>query len=402
MRFNFGSGSGITAGPKSSGCSVFGILFGLVLVPLGFYLVYHGEIRLINHGEVFEGVTMMTVDAAKAATEGAVKFKGTPKCEPVTVEHYDKPVIHFSTTLEEYEREEDSDGDVDYDWNTKDSKSQFAPFSIGDIQVAPDKAKVVGAVTVFKGIKPVNSYRNFFDPKIVDSRTPQVGDQRLTVNVIDVGKELIVFGDIASGAVGGGSTFVVSALSEQATTDALKTEYKIWYWVTKVGAVFCIGFGILAIFGPLLSLVGWIPFIGNRISGAFGCVAFLFALVSVVLITVLIKLFWVMLILAAVGITVGMIIAVKSPRTAPVKAGAAPAAPAPTPAVTPAPTPTIAPAPTPTPTPAPMPTPTPTPTPTAPPQAGTEQEAPKCPACGAEVGAEDKHCSACGAKLRED
>ncbi len=335
MRLNIGSAA--TGSAKSGGCSIFGIFFGILLVPLGFYLVYHGEVKLINHGKVFESVEMMSTEAALGTAEGTVKFKGVPQAELLSVEYYDKGVIYFSRTLEEYEREEDEDGEVDYDWNTKDSASKFADFVIEGIKVGAGKAKPVGAEKVFEGIKPVNAWRDYFDPKLVDSRSPEVGDQRLTVRVIDAGKELIVFGDILDGTVAGGTTFVISALGDQATTDALKTEYKIWYWVIKGGAVFCIGFGILAIFGPLLSLVGYIPFIGNKISGAFGCVAFVFGLISVLLVTLLIKLFWVIVILAVLGIGVGVLIAVKSPRTPP---GAEQQAPTPGPTPTPVPTPT--------------------------------------------------------------
>lgn len=342
MRLNIGSAA--TGGAKSGGCSIFGIFFGILLVPLGFYLVYHGEVNLINHGKVFEGVEMMTSQAALSTKEGTVKFKGVPEAEFLTVEYYDKAVIYFSRTLEEYEREEDEDGEVDYDWNTKDSASKFADFTVDSIKVGAAEAKPVGATKVFEGIKPVNAWRDYFDPKLVGTRSPEVGDQRLTVRVIDAGEELIVFGDIVDGTVAGGTTFVISALGDQATTDALKTEYKIWYWVFKGGAVFCIGFGILAIFGPLLALVGYIPFIGDKISGAFGCAAFAFALVSVLVVTLLIKLFWVIVILAVVGIGVGIAIAIKSPRTPP---GAPPEAGAQTPPPTPTPTPTPTPEPTP-------------------------------------------------------
>ena len=37
------------------GCgSIFGVFFGIVLVPLGFFLAIYGEVRLVDHGKVFE------------------------------------------------------------------------------------------------------------------------------------------------------------------------------------------------------------------------------------------------------------------------------------------------------------------------------------------------------------
>ena len=395
---NLASGAARGGGAKSSGCSIGGILFGLLLVPLGFYLVYHGEVKLINHGKVFESVEMMSADAALASEGEAVKFKGMPQGEFLTVEHYDTAVVYFSRSLEKFVEETDEDGEVERDWETEDTTSKFADFAIGKIKVEAGKAKAVGAEQVFQGIKPVNSWHDIFDERIADSRSPQVGDERLTVRVIDALKELIVCGDMKNGTVGGGTTFVISALGDQATTDQLKTEYTVFYWLMKVGAVFCIGGGIMAIFGPLLSLVGYIPFIGTRMTGAFGCAAFAFGLVSVLLVTLFIKLFWVLLVLLVVGLAVGISIAVKSPRDAP---GHAPAAAGAPPTPTPAPTPT--PTPTPTPVPAPTPTPVPTPTPMPTPVATTEDaEDRHCTECGAEVEAGEKFCGSCGHKLGED
>lgn len=410
MQINIGSGSGMASGGKRGGCSLFGIIFGLFLVPLGFYLVYYGEARLVNHGKVFDSVEMMTVEQAKTAPDGSqVKFKGIPDAEPLYAERYEKPVVYFSRTIEEYEREEDSDGDVSYSWNTKESTYKFAPMNIEDINVEANRAKPVGATTVFVGIRPTNFYRDTYDPSLVD-RSPKVGDRRLTVKVIDVGQELVVFGDKMGNTVAGGTTFVVSAMSEQATSEQLHTEYKIWYWAIKGIAIFCIGFGILSIFGPLLTLVGYIPFIGTRMTGAFGCFAFAFAGIAVILTTLLIKLLWPILILAALGIIIGVTIAIKSPSRPPSEA-AGPIR-TETPAAMPpagVPQAPVEPAPTPVPTPTPDATPVPTPTPvTAPTEEAAaeddeasddEQAGPKCPACGETVGESDWHCMNCGAKL---
>jgi len=76
----------------SLGCSLFTGLFGLLLVPLGFFLVYYGETRLVNHGKVVERVPMMTVEQAQAVGTGTVKFRGKPEGEFLKVPRYDRPV----------------------------------------------------------------------------------------------------------------------------------------------------------------------------------------------------------------------------------------------------------------------------------------------------------------------
>lgn len=393
MQLNLGSARNIgPARATGGGCSIGGIFFGLLLVPLGFYLVYHGEVKLINHGKVFERVQMMTTADARAADQAQVKFRGTPKGTWLKVDYYDKPVVYFDRRVEQYEQDEDSDGNVTYDWeSTSESTSKWADFSIDDIKVSPANAKAVGSKEVFVGIKPKNSWRDKYDASIVAGHQPQVGDMRLTVSVIEPGQDLIVFGDMKSGSVSSGTTFVVSALDDGATTQQLKTEYKIFYWLIKLGAVFAIGMGILSIFGPLLTLVGYIPFIGTRMTGAFGVLAFGFAIAAVIVVTLLIKLFWVIVVLAVVGIAVGVLVAIKSPRTPP---SAAPALQAATPSQPPQPASIPQPAQTPTPTGVPQPV-----APAAP--APADAQPAFCSNCGAEVGPDDKHCAKCGHKLRD-
>ena len=259
-------------------------------MPLGFYLVYHGEARLVNHGKVFERVEMASPEAAANVT-GLVKIKGQPVGQFLSHARWDGLALYFRNTVEEYEREEDADGDVDYEWNQVSSDSKWADFSIGDIKVQPKNANPVGEETVYEGYKP-----KFAGDFSVDAmgRSPEVGDQRLEVEVLDAAKEIIVLGEMLSGTISGGSTFVVSTLGDTATAEALKTEYKITYWLMKGGAVLAIWFGILAIFGPLTTIVGYIPLIGERISGGLVMAALVFAIVAVGIVTVFLKLFWIL------------------------------------------------------------------------------------------------------------
>jgi len=298
----------------SLGCSLFTGLFGLLLVPLGFFLVYYGETRLVNHGKVVERVPMMTVEQAQAVGTGTVKFRGKPEGEFLKVPRYDRPVVYFRETLEQYEQERNAEGEVEYDWNTRESKSQFVPFRIGGLRVSPERAKVVGAQKVFEGLRPADSPRRDFAPMQKSSRSPRVGDERLTLWVIPAHKELLVFGDLVEGTVAGGSTFVVSALDEAGTIRALKTEYSVFYWLIKGGAVLAIGLGLWMMFGPLLTVLGHLPFVGSQISCLFAAAAFLFAILVVALVTLLIKFAWVIGVVSLVVLGVGIVLAVRVAR----------------------------------------------------------------------------------------
>jgi hypothetical protein len=356
---------GVGRGARAGCGAIFGVIMGLALVPVGFYLVYHGEKRLVNHGKVFERIEMTSPDTAAQAS-GLVKIKGQAVGEFLSHPRWDGQALFYRATVEEYEREEDAEGEVDYDWNTVSTDEKWASFSVGSVKVAAEGANPVGEEKVYEGAKPT-----FAQDFSVDalSRSPKEGDQRLEVEVLDGTREVIVLGEMQDGSISGGSTFVVSTLDEAATTQALKTEYKIAYWLMKGGAVLGIWVGILLIFGPLMSIVGYIPFIGRGISAALVFGALLVAVVSVGLITLFIKLFWVLAAIVAVALVLLIWRGIASPRQAPSARTGAPGAAAGQP---PIPRPAAA--------------------------AAAEI---KCPKCGSSISRTDKFCTECGARLDE-
>lgn len=327
MNFNFGSGGGAgTSGGGCAGCgtgcgAIFGLLFGLLLVPAGFYMVYYGEAKLVNHGVVFARTALLPVEAAAKVTEGLVKFKGQPKGEFLRVQRYDKPVLYWDTDIEEYREKRDSDGDITHSWDSVGGETKWAPFAIGPLKINPEKAKPVGQKMVFKGVKKRNSYT--FDPTVSDS-SPSVGDRRLKLRVIDADSQLVVLGDPDGQTCSGGSSFVVSALDEAGTEKALRTEYKIFYWLLKGGAGLLIWLGLIAIFAPLTSLLGGMPVVGGPLGGAFVFASLVFSAVIVGVATFALKFFWIVAILAAVALVAIIVFGISLSRK---RATAPPSAP---------------------------------------------------------------------------
>jgi len=394
--FNIGSGAaavGSAGRGCKSGCgSVFGIIFGIILVPLGLYLTYHGEIKLVNHGKVFDGIEMMQPDAAKSMDGQLVKISGQPEGQFISLPEWDGQALYFRDATEEYEQETDSEGETTEEWNTKQSRSEWTDFTVGSVEVRPgENTNPVGEEEVY------SAYKKKFETAFhvgTSSSNPQVGDQRRTIDVLDASKSVVVLGEMSGGSIQGGSSFVVSTLNEGATSQALHTEYKIAYWAMKGGAVMAIFVGILLIFGPLTWLVGHVPFVGDSLSCGFAAIAFVVALVSVGVITIFIKAFWILIILAVLLIAFVVIRGITTPRGGP---GAGRATPPPgTPPVQPAqptPQPSVPTPQAPRPSDA-APAATVPPAQPAPPEAA---EAPKfCANCGKPLEAGAKFCKECG------
>ncbi|MEN6549848.1 MAG: hypothetical protein ABFE07_27720 [Armatimonadia bacterium] len=332
MSFNFslGNSGGVSAGTGgcagcSTGCgAIFGLLFGLLLVPAGFYMVYYGEAKLVNHGVVFARTAMLPVEAAAKVKEGLVKFKGQPKGEFLRVPRYDKPVLYWDTDIEEYQEKRDSDGDRTHSWESVGGETKWAVFTIGPLKINPEKAKPIGQKMVFKGVKKRNAAT--FDPAVSDS-SPAVGDRRLELRVIDANSPLIVLGDPDGQTCCGGSTFVVSALDEAGTEKALRTEYKVFYWMLKIGAGLAIWLGLIAIFAPLTGLLGGMPLVGGSLGAAFAFGAFVFSALMVAVATFALKFFWLVAILAALALVAVVAVGIGMSRK---RAAAAPSAQIPT------------------------------------------------------------------------
>lgn len=395
-----GGSAGVRTGGRGcgGGCgAVFGVILGILLVPLGLYLTYYGEIKLVNHGKIFDGITMIQPDAAASMDGQMVKISGPPEGEFLEIRQWDGQALYVHTSVEEYQREEDSDGEVSYEWESVGSESQWASFSVGPIKVQPgNNTNAVGEQQVY------SAYKKKFETDFHAGTEPgsaQVGDQRMTIQVLDATKPVIVVGEVSGGSIQSGGptgTFVVSTLNEGATSQALHTEYKISYWAMKGGAMMAIFVGILLTFGPLTWLVGHVPFVGESLSCGFAAIAFVIAVLSVGLVTLFIKAFWILIILAVLLIAFAVIRGVTTPRGGPgtgavvPPAGAPPAQPTAPPGVSiPSAQPAVP----------PVSVPTATPEPSAP--AAEAQAGPKfCSQCGTRLDPASKFCQSCGARVQ--
>lgn len=402
-RFSVGSGTGGSSrGKGGCGGAVMGVLIGIIMIPVGFYLAYYGEAKLVDHSRVFDGVEMVQPDAAMAMGGELVKFSGQPEGEFLDIPEWQGDALYWVSRVEEYVREEDSEGDVSYRWNSvSNSPNWVNSFEVPPVTVRPGGAHPVGRQEVYSAYK--RSFETGFHTH-TEPGSPEVGDQRKTIEVLDARNQVIVLGQMSNGTVESGRSFIVSTLNEQQTYDTLRSEYVAAYWGIKAGAVFLIFFGIMSVFGPLTRLVGYIPMVGEGISCAFAAVAFVFAVVSVTVITVFMKAFWFLVVLAMLAVIFLIIRGVTTPRsrpgdgdpTAPPPGGpyppegpAPPASPGvePDPAVAAPPPPSAA---------VPRPAETEAPTPSEEPQESASSGSKFCANCGEGLDPGSKFCASCG------
>ena len=230
--------------------ALLGTLFGLSILTAGMYLAYHSEAVLVNHGRVFDAVKLTAPNQATAQGE-LVKIHGRPTGDFLSTKHFDAPVIYLRETIDRYTGSNDEKADVIHGWETVSSTTQWAPFMLGDITVIPHKARPMGEREIHRSVKSRQTGGQF------DAGFPETwaaaGDLRRVIHVIEADTKIVVFGRLTGKTISGGSTFIVSRVSESVTGGFLHTDHKMHYQGLKVAALLCIWVGFLWIFRPLVA-----------------------------------------------------------------------------------------------------------------------------------------------------
>lgn len=299
----------------------------IFLIPIGIGLILWGPFILWNaefqHRALdYQSSVMMQEDSDES---GHVKVKGVPnvaealECPPSEALE-DQTCLSVVKTVSEFTRKEveqctstrpsnvirslpeqcDSKGEncepcylVEKEsWESIDSESQFAAFSLGKYNVPSRfEAEVLGEQSYVEYESVESRSDSFF---LTDERTPSKvnavpGDREYSYQYITSSQDIIVSGlaneSLEIGA--GEKTFVISALTDAETLAALQSKDNMSKWGLRVMSLLMVVFGFVFIFNTIaaipLMLVKIIPFLGkpleNGISSVISMVAGLIGLV---------------------------------------------------------------------------------------------------------------------------
>jgi len=143
---------------------------------------------------------------------------------------------------------------------------------------------------------------------------PSVGDQRLAYSFVPTQGQFTAVGGYAAGSLKpyiyeGSETFLMLAPgTAEALQALLHGEHVTTTWILRIVGFLLMWFGLAAIFAPLTTLLSFIPLIGGMGRGLVSLVMGVVALVLTALTIILAKLFWLLLILAVIGIVVMLVI----------------------------------------------------------------------------------------------
>jgi hypothetical protein len=142
------------------------------------------------------------------------------------------------------------------------------------------------------------------------SVSPELGDERMTINYLNTDEELVVIGDLMNGQISGGDEFIISNQGNEGLLSGLKSEETAWYWIMKFVIWLLLFIGLSSIVGPLIAVLDFIPLVGSAARWVGGVIAAILALIIVVLATLLIRFWWLWLVLIIlfVGLVVGALL----------------------------------------------------------------------------------------------
>ncbi|MBC8443208.1 hypothetical protein H8D79_00630 [PVC group bacterium] len=140
---------------------------------------------------------------------------------------------------------------------------------------------------------------------------PKVGDIRLTFAGIEPGANLFVCGKLngttVEPTVYKDITYqIVAATTEAEVLSQLQSEHKIITWICRIGGFLAMWIGMCLMIGPLTFLLSYIPVLGGLASGLLNFVFGVIALVLTLLTILLVRLFWILLVLALAAVVWGI------------------------------------------------------------------------------------------------
>ncbi|HEC65171.1 MAG TPA: hypothetical protein ENI23_07755 [bacterium] len=303
---------------SSTGC----ILLAPVFIFLAFFILFKGE--------TFQKSSIVVQDlpleqaADVTATEGMHKIAGDPEVtKTVTAPEFGE-VLYYSAKTEEYKEVEEKDTrtEVYYEdgvrrereveqtkivdkWVQEDSDSGWGEFKLGEYTIKPAAAKE-------ELLLDEAEYRNFlggefFEHDPGNSIPVELGDERILLSYLAVDAEdMIVIGEIQGDTISGGEVFIVSNKSDGQLLQDLEAQESLLFWASKIGAFILLSIGFQTLFAPILILTNFIPIAGKMARSAASGIAGLLAFLLVIFGTIVIKFFWIIIVLCGL-VTVGLV-----------------------------------------------------------------------------------------------
>lgn len=298
-----------------------GIFTGFLFIIASFVLTYMVA-NQVKHSETIAALPIQTPEQVEGI-DGMVKIQGEPNYSNVMVAPFtETDALYYSYSEEEYAVREvektrtvTEDGQdiretyivFEADWETLNTDSAWATFSMGNIAISPESAKTkFNSTTFYESTEDVDYAKTdaygyaFTQEELVNV----VQKRRHTVTGVPAdGQTLIVVGSNSGDVISSGEegTFFVSNMTDAQLQASQETTEKRNFWLMVAAAWLLMTSGFTMFFGPITHLLNIIPGVGDLAKSLLGIV---FGVISAIVLFVAFigfKFWWAILILLLIG-----------------------------------------------------------------------------------------------------
>lgn len=351
-----GSSNPIAKKMRSIGNSIKGVGCGFIMLIIGLVLIYQSVYGVKEYSKILAALPMQEASESMG-NEELVKVKGsvdvpTPveysyekcanaQCFGETTPSKTELAMYISVDKQRFEivehvrtetRTRNVGGDeveeqvevkeYNEEWVSKESKVIWADFTLNG------KVTVKGSADTKLMIDPVEkevanvkidnlSALNYYGQQ----PSAQIGSTRLVYSYIPLtlpAPEFIVTGRMESKTIRTGDPFIITDMTESQLIKALGDEENFTRWAFAIGSWVLTFIGLSMIMAPIIELVDWIPLFGWAAKAAAAGVAFVIATVLVLGSWLILKFWWLILLLtiALIALAVYLLAKKRKPEAA--------------------------------------------------------------------------------------
>lgn len=329
-----GSANPLAVKMRSIGNSIKGIGCGVVFLIIGVVLIYQSINGVKEYSKIVAGLALKTPEQA-TSDEDLVKISGktdnvtaakftytkcaTKACDPTTnISQEISNLIYYTVDTQRYEvvkttttetrTSTNANGDqveetverITYseEWVTKNTKEAWAKFNLGQIRVVPNSdvrllaelSEQTVELVKTDNLEPLNNYSQTI--------SENVGTVRIVVKTLPVSDiNYIVVGSLQNGQITAGDPFIISNKTDTQIISSLQSAentQRVMFMVISWVLTFL---GLSMLIAPIIELIDIIPFAGGIAKAIAGVISAVIATVLVLGGWLLIKFWYIFLIL---------------------------------------------------------------------------------------------------------
>jgi len=295
------------------GASIKGFFTAFILLFVAFIVIVSSE-KFERKSIVVEGLELEQSTELKADS-GMHKIQGVPTVSTPLSAPEIGPVLYYDLTVEEYKQVEKKETEtvtkmvegqqveqviektiMEDEWVEAVSEAgKWATFTLGKYSINPESAskKLNYQTNEYWLDKEWDEYELLSKGT---TRTPVLGDQRMTINYLNLDTKMILVGEITESdgkkIFKSGEPFIITTKSDSELTKSMQDSENASFWMLKLLAFVLLVAGFKGVIGPILALLDFIPVVGKAANGVATVIAVILSIIIIAIVSFVVRYLW--------------------------------------------------------------------------------------------------------------